>query len=274
MPILVRAIAVLLAVWATVAAPETAVAKSSAVKPPALVQVKPGSFPYWASGEFTHDGKPVDPPLRTIQMSATISMMAHQVSVDEYARCVTDNACSSLTSGQTDGAVPVVMVSWNDARAYAAWLTRKLGQHYRLPTDEEWFHAAGSRAPAESPLAGAGTVARWTARYDRESQGEPADARPQPIGHFGANENGLSDIAGNIWEWTDTCYTRTALDADGMALGRGTTNCGVRVAEGPHRAYVVDFIRDARAGGCAAGIPPSNLGFRLVLESNHTSSWF
>ena len=43
-------------------------------------------------------------------------------------------------------------------------------------------------------------------------------------------------------------------------------NCGVRVAEGAHRAYVTDFIRDARAGGCASGVPPNNLGFRLVRE--------
>ena len=43
-------------------------------------------------------------------------------------------------------------------------------------------------------------------------------------------------------------------------------NCGVRVVEGQHRAYVTDFIRDARAGGCAVGVPPDNLGFRLVRE--------
>jgi hypothetical protein len=47
-------------------------------------------------------------------------------------------------------------------------------------------------------------------------------------------------------------------------------NCGVRVAEGAHRAYVTDFIRDARAGGCAQGVPPANLGFRLVREER---SW-
>jgi hypothetical protein len=46
--------------------------------------------------------------------------------------------------------------------------------------------------------------------------------------------------------------------------------CGVRVAEGRHRAYVTDFIRDARAGGCASGVPPSHLGFRLVREQK---SW-
>ena len=51
---------------------------------------------------------------------------------------------------------------------------------------------------------------------------------------------------------------------------RATVNCGVRVAEGVHRAYVTDFIRDARAGGCAQGVPPANLGFRLVREE---TSW-
>ena len=60
---------------------------------------------------------------------------------------------------------------------------------------------------------------------------------------------------------------RTALDDAGEAISK-KANCGVRVAEGQHRTYVTDFIRDARAGGCAAGVPPSNLGFRLVREPN------
>jgi formylglycine-generating enzyme required for sulfatase activity len=266
--------AVLATVLVRIAAPETAAAESNPIKPPELVQIKPGSFQYWASGEFTRDGKPVDAPHQTIQISAPISMMAHQVSVDEYARCVQDNACSSLSHESADGTVPAVMVSWNDARAYAAWLSKKLGEHYRLPTDEEWFYAAGSRAPAEAQLGAADAVARWLARYDRESQAQPVDTRPQPIGQFGANENGLLDMAGNVWEWTDTCYTRTELDAEDKVARRGTVNCGVRIAEGRHRAYVVDFIRDPRAGGCAAGIPPSNLGFRLVRESTQVWSLF
>jgi len=44
----------------------------------------------------------------------------------------------------------------------------------------------------------------------------------------------------------------------------------VRVVEGSHWSYVTDFIRDARAGGCAAGVPPRHLGFRLVRDPN---SW-
>jgi hypothetical protein len=58
---------------------------------------------------------------------------------------------------------------------------------------------------------------------------------------------------------------RTVLDNASGVLSKNP-NCGVRVAEGQHRSYVTDFIRDARAGGCSAGLPPSNLGFRLVRE--------
>ena len=70
-------------------------------------------------------------------------------------------------------------------------------------------------------------------------------------------------MAGNVCEWTATCYARNALDAGVVAA---TVNCGIRVVEGRHRTYMSDFIRDARAGGCSVGTPPRNLGFRLVRD--------
>ena len=102
------------------------------------------------------------------------------------------------------------------------------------------------------------------------SREEIVDKAPQPIGSFGANENGLLDVAGNVWEWTDTCFVRSALDERGEIVAT-TVNCGVRVVEGRHRTYMSDFIRDARAGGCSVGMPPSNLGFRLVRDDD---PWF
>ena len=86
----------------------------------------------------------------------------------------------------------------------------------------------------------------------------------RPGGTFGANSNGLGDLAGNVWEWTNSCFVRISLGGDRERITN--TNCGVRVVEGAHRSYMTDFIRDPRSGGCAAGIPPANLGFRLVAE--------
>jgi hypothetical protein len=53
------------------------------------------------------------------------------------------------------------------------------------------------------------------------------------------------------------------------AVRVSNTNCGVRVVQGAHRTYMTDFIRDPRTGGCAAGVPPANLGFRLVVEDRN-----
>ena len=71
-------------------------------------------------------------------------------------------------------------------------------------------------------------------------------------------------MGGNVWEWTETCYRRAMLDGAGAETGTARVNCGVRVVAGRHRSYMTDFVRDARSGGCAVGIPPTNLGFRLV----------
>jgi len=107
----------------------------------------------------------------------------------------------------------------------------------------------------------------WIARYEAEtSRGTPAVAKPQPVGAFGINSKGLADVAGNVWEWTETCFVRASLDGGNERVTN--TNCGVRVVQGAHRTYMTDFVRDPRTGGCAAGVPPANLGFRLVVESS------
>ncbi len=70
-------------------------------------------------------------------------------------------------------------------------------------------------------------------------------------------------MSGNVWEWTNSCYERRAVDAGGAARLL-TRNCRVRALEGEHRTFISDFIRDAVAGGCSVGPPPTNLGFRLA----------
>lgn len=162
----------------------------------------------------------------------------------------------------------MVGVSWRDATAYAEWITKRTGLLHRLPTDEEWVFAAGEKARDEVlPLADPSDPSRaWIARYEAEANRErPVVLDPQPVGRFGRNENGLQDVAGNVWEWTNTCFLRMTLAPTG-ATQIVNANCGVRVVQGAHRAYMTDFIRDPRTGGCAVGVPPANLGFRLVIE--------
>jgi formylglycine-generating enzyme required for sulfatase activity len=237
---------------------------------PDLVELRPAAFGYRSAGEFTRAGKPVTAPVVTVAIKRTLAVMKHQVTAADFRRCIEAKACPVVDVDTAVPDLPMVKVSWRDAHAYASWLSRETGKQFRLPTDEEWAFAAASRfrddaLPDTLDVGDPGQ--RTLAVYDRDAlRQDKSDPLPRPVGGFGANENGLLDMAGNVWEWTDTCYTRTALDPRGD--GATTANCGVRVVEGRHRSYIADFIRDARAGGCAIGTPPSNLGFRLVRDDD------
>lgn len=156
------------------------------------------------------------------------------------------------------------------------WETGKSGARFRLPTDAEWAYAAGSRfndGASGVDITALDPGRQVLARYEQEVAGEPSDVDPLPTGRFGVNENGLADMAGNVWEWTDSCFVRATLDLDGRPSGENTVDCGVRVVEGRHRTFIPDLIRDARAGGCAVGAPPTNLGFRLLREDDGWAAW-
>jgi formylglycine-generating enzyme required for sulfatase activity len=238
-----------------------------------MVTIAARDFSYRAAGSFTRVNLPVNGPIVHQRLVKPLVIMKTQVSAADFEQCVRERACRPLA--QSDPArpdLPAVGVSWEDATSYAKWLSAKTGQTWRLPTDAEWAFAAASRFKDDAiEAAGNDFSQRWLARYEQESERKrEADRTPRSIGSYGANENGLLDVAGNVWEWTDSCFVRQNVDSAGRIVGDSLMNCGVRVVEGVHRTYVSNFIRDARAGGCSVGAPPSNLGFRLVREPAST----
>jgi len=182
---------------------------------------------------------------------------------------VLDGACKPADS-RLAGNVPATGVSFIDAQAYANWVSEKTGEAWRLPTDVEWAYAAGERFRADiegSADDPADPARRWLTQYRNEAAlGRKPDPEPRPLGAFGTNSNGVADVAGNVWEWTATCYAHATMSSDGARIASSITNCGVHVVEGFHRTYMSNFIRDGKSGGCAVGTPPDNLGFRLVHD--------
>jgi formylglycine-generating enzyme required for sulfatase activity len=241
--------------------------------PDGALRLASASFSYRAAGDFSRDGRPVEGPVRELRLPDELVIMKRQVTVAEYTRCVQEGACLRLGVTPRSQDLPVVGVSWHDATAYAAWLSRKTGITHRLPTDEEWTFAAAEKARDEAvPLVDPTDPAQaWIARYEAESaRDRPVEIAAQPGGTFGTNSKGLDDVAGNVWEWTNSCFIRVSLDGGKEQVTN--TNCGVRVVQGAHRSYMTDFIRDPRSGGCAAGIPPASLGFRLVVETSQPAT--
>jgi formylglycine-generating enzyme required for sulfatase activity len=167
--------------------------------------------------------------------------------------------------------VPVTGVSFDDARAYAGWLSAVTGETWTLPSHEEIAIVAGSRFPDDAlgvDPDSRNPALRWIADYEREARRKTeSDPVPKTRGHFGENEFGLADFSGNVWEWTTTCQRRVDLAGDGAAT---LSTCGIYVTVGPHRAPMSAFVRDPKSGGCSVGTPPANLGFRLIRDDR----WF
>jgi formylglycine-generating enzyme required for sulfatase activity len=125
---------------------------------------------------------------------------------------------------------PVVRVSWEDANAFCAWLTKKelaegkikAGQKYRLPTDAEWSVAVGlgqekGNTPKEKNR-GIKDVYPWhkewpppkgVGNYDGRLNVDKFDYT-SPAGSFAANKLGLHDMGGNVWEWCEDKYRPTS----------------------------------------------------------------
>lgn len=236
---------------------------------PELIRIAAGPQDYRPAGEFRQGTRVVDAPRYRFD-AGELQIMKNHVSEADYARCVAENACSAApTAARPD--YPQTNLNHGDATAYAAWLSARTDQLWRLPTDAEWLRAAAERGNDDGfskDANGSDPSRRWIASYLREVElrGE-SDLLAHPVGHFGENTLGVADIAGNVWEWTDTCFQNGTLTPDGTSIRTQSDYCGVRAVQGKHRAFVIDFIRDARSGGCGGGVPPDYLGFRLVRET-------
>ena len=97
----------------------------------------------------------------------------------------------------------MINVSWDDAKEYVAWLSRKTGKSYRLLTEAEWEYAA--RAGASTKYSWGNEIGRNQANC--HSCGSQWDnMKTGPVGSFTANAFGLHDMHGNVWEWVEDCW--------------------------------------------------------------------
>ena len=125
---------------------------------------------------------------------------------------------------------PVTCVNWDDAQEYVSWLSRRTGATYRLPTEAEWERAAAGSQPG----------------CDRLGRGAQPDGTCA-VGSHGSNAAGLSDMVGNLWEWTSDC------------LG----NCLQRVFRGGSWFHSAEDLRPGARGGIATTFRSAYFGFRV-----------
>ncbi len=144
---------------------------------------------------------------------------------------------------------PVVLVSHADARAYAAWLSRRTGQHWRLPGELEWEKAARGTDGRRFP---------WGEDFDpkRLNSHDLGPFETTEVGRFGAGDSpfGLADAAGQVFEWTAT------------AGGNGGGKARYLVKGGSWDDKGCGICRPAARHTRPATLKHILIGFRLVRE--------
>jgi formylglycine-generating enzyme required for sulfatase activity len=174
---------------------------------------------------------------------------------------------------------PVVHVSWNDATAYARWLTQGTGKTYRLPTEAEFEYAQragkptpywwgeGSPSRVVENLTGERDSSRGRRRWDSFFKGYGDKFwGPAPVASFEANPFGLYDIGGNVGEWVMDCWHDTYIRAplDGSAwINPG---CKLRVVRGGYWASSPDQARSAHRLSSRPDRRDGRIGFRIVRD--------
>ena len=274
---------------------------------PEMVQIPPGSFTMGVSaGEEEREGmadasKGASVPQHRVTVGA-FALGTYAVTRGEFAAFVRDtgyqtgDTCYVIYKDgdqwkagdkaghswrdpnftQTDRH-PAVCVSWNDAKAYVAWLSKKTGHTYRLPSEAEWEYAARANSGtarfwsddskqtcsyANVGDAGmAGALGRNKADYFQCSDGHMYTA---PVGQFRPNAYGLYDIHGNVWQWIEDCWNKNYQGApvDGSAWVNG--ECGTRVERGGSWYSRPYMVRAAFRYGLDAALRKVYLGFRVA----------
>ncbi len=163
------------------------------------------------------------------------------------------------------GQRPVITVSWDDAKAYANWLSEQTGKRYRLPTESEWEYAARTGAKQEE----------WAGTSDKAQLGtyavfiDNSDNRTAEVGTKNANGFGLHDLSGNVSEWVEDCAHETYLQAptDGSAwLDADGGECRKRVFRGGAWLGTPELLRASNRLRYNADNRHNFLGFHLAQD--------
>ncbi|MBU1480072.1 MAG: formylglycine-generating enzyme family protein [Gammaproteobacteria bacterium] len=263
---------------------------------PAMVVVPAGRFEMGSpdSEEARSDD---EGPMHRVRVSA-FALGRTEITLGQFAKFVQDTKysvgdnCRTLEDGKFEmrsgrswrdpgfpqnSQYPVSCISWNDARAYAQWLSRKTGKQYRLPTEAEWEYAARARTVTARYWGNSPDKAcRYANVADMAAKAKITSASfwllhncrdgfayTAPVGRFKANAFGLKDMLGNLWEWTEDSYHDSydsAPDAGNAWQGDGKK----RVIRGGSWNNSPERVRAAKRGRDNPNSRFCNIGFRLA----------
>jgi formylglycine-generating enzyme required for sulfatase activity len=227
---------------------------------PEMVEVPAGKFMMGST-----DGDSDEKPPHEVHIDKPIAVGRYEITFDEWEGCVKDGGCVKNKTPNDEGwgraRHPVINISWNDAREYVDWLSRKTGKTYRLLSEAEWEYAA--RAGTTSKYAFGDTLNAKQAKF---SGGKQGIGETVEVGSFPPNNWGLYDMHGNVWEWVEDCYAPDYAGAPTDGSARVGPGCGAHALRGGSWDYAPADLRSAVRYHLPAIYRVDEIGFRVARE--------
>ena len=175
------------------------------------------------------------------------------------------------------GTHPAVCVSWEDAKAYVAWLSSTTRKSYRLLSEAQWEYVARAgttgrygSGSTEADLCAIGNGADQSASaaklppnwdYLRCSDGY---AHTAPVGSFKSNAFGLFDLTGNVWEWVEDCFAESLEETPADGQPRTTGDCQAHAVRGGAWSATARMLRLPVRGKAPGNYRFDDVGFRVA----------
>ncbi|HSU66369.1 MAG TPA: formylglycine-generating enzyme family protein, partial [Tepidisphaeraceae bacterium] len=241
-----------------------------------FVRIEPGTFTMGSPD--TEEGRGKNETPHRVTLTRPFYMATTDVTRGQFAAFVdearykteAENASEVNTwkynlDFEQEDTQPVVDVTWNDAVAFTEWLSRKEHKTFRLPTEAEWEYAC--RAGTTTPFNTGATIGSDAANFDgHEANGENRK-KTTPVGSFPANQWGLYDMHGNVWQWCSDVYADYSPDAVSDPSGPAPTAESGRVLRGGSYRYAPAICRSAYRYSNPPAIRYNDVGFRVVLDA-------
>jgi formylglycine-generating enzyme required for sulfatase activity len=237
---------------------------------PEMVVVPAGSFTMGSpESELLRESN--ESPQHAVTFARQFAVGRFALTFDEWDACAADGGCNGYKpsdQGWGRGRWPVINVSWDNAKEYAAWLSRKTGKTYRLLSEAEREYV--TRAGTTTPFWWGSSISTSQANYDGSypygGGGAIGESRKKtlPVDSFQPNPWGLYQVHGNVWDCVEDCWNVSYQGAP--SDGSAWTSSGVcrrRVVRGGSWNSIPRNLRSADRFWLATGDRIDIVGFRV-----------
>ena len=217
-----------------------------------MVYVSGGTFIMGGTSEQGSDAESIEKPTHSVTLSS------YYICKYEVTQALWRAVMGSNPSYSKGDNLPVENVSWYDCQTFIKRLNSYTGRNFRLPTEAEWeFAARGGNYSRRYKYSGSNYIG------DVAWYGENSGDRTHPVGTKQANELGLYDMSGNVWEWCSDWKGSYSFYSQSNPTGPSGFS---RVLRGGYYGDDARCCRSSNRDSCTPDIHGSNFGLRLVLS--------